>query len=61
MKKLKLDVESLAVESFEATTDGVGTRGTVEGQNVSITINTVVIIAITDYYSCWDYCIVYAE
>ena len=57
MNKLKLDVEGLEIESFEPDASGPAAGGTVEGAS----IDPVLIMYITNYYSCFNWCIVYAE
>jgi hypothetical protein len=53
MKKLKLNVENLAVESFEANTARAKSRGTVHGASAPSVTCTVVLF--TDLLSCWDW------
>lgn len=52
MKKLKLDVEHLNVESFETSTADAQSRGTVHGASIQ-TVNCTVAL-FTDWLSCWD-------
>lgn len=47
MKKLSLDLDTLAVESF-ATGDGDGTRGTVRANSATL--------GCSEYWSCLDTC-----
>jgi hypothetical protein len=64
MKKLRLDIEQLAVESFDVTTDVVRARGTVRGQLTSpasclatdCNQNTCAATCMTCPDTCWDSC-----
>jgi len=53
MKKLSLNVENLAVESFETNTAGAQSRGTVHGASQQ-TVNCTYFL--TDVLSCWLTC-----